>query len=468
MDRAAEVQALKCWTIRAVVGGLLVAMVAALCVAVLAYGWPPRGGPGIIEPVRVGLVVAGGVGGAVALVVAYRRQRILERDEAGDRDRQKGLHDRYGAAAAQLGHEDPTVRLAGVYALANLADEWDDRRQQCVDVLCGHLRLPWLPTPDTEHPLAQTTIEQPVEGGGKRIYTYPDQTGEVEVRKTILRVIAEHLRDPTAAPDGPPRPGLWSDLDLDFTGATLPDADFDRTVISEQTRFVGATFTGKAWFDDATFTGDAWFVDATFTGGARFVGATFTGRALFDRVTFTKAAWFDEATFTEAASFNRSTFTGKASFERAAFTGEACFDRAAFTEARFHQAMFKEAADFTDATFTGDPSFLGTRFTGHARFYRATFSDDAFFDDASFTGGADFTSATFTRTANFTRAKFTEYVKFDNATFSEDAWFTEVTFTTARFTGTDFRHGVPPEVRPFLPGGEADAEQDPPSHAEEE
>ncbi|MFG1640432.1 hypothetical protein ACGFMK_09105 [Amycolatopsis sp. NPDC049252] len=33
------------------------------------------------------------------------------------------------------------MRLTGVYALAGLADDWDDKRQVCVDVLCGYLRI---------------------------------------------------------------------------------------------------------------------------------------------------------------------------------------------------------------------------------------------------------------------------------------------------------------------------------------
>ena len=55
-----------------------------------------------------------GVGGAVALVVAYRRQNDLE---------QGRFVERFGAAAAQLGSPDPAVRIAGVYAMAGVADE---------------------------------------------------------------------------------------------------------------------------------------------------------------------------------------------------------------------------------------------------------------------------------------------------------------------------------------------------------
>ena len=51
---------------------------------------------------------------------------------------------RYGEAAAQLGHGNAAIRLAGVYAMAQLADDWadPDARQQCVAVLCAYLRMP--------------------------------------------------------------------------------------------------------------------------------------------------------------------------------------------------------------------------------------------------------------------------------------------------------------------------------------
>ena len=77
---------------------------------------PPTrpGRPQPLEIVRVALTIVAGVGGLVALTVAYRRQLWLEADTTGERERRKALHDRYVAAVAQLGHENPNVRLAGV------------------------------------------------------------------------------------------------------------------------------------------------------------------------------------------------------------------------------------------------------------------------------------------------------------------------------------------------------------------
>ncbi len=97
------------------------------------WSWPePKvpDGPDPLDLIKVALLVTGGIGGAVALTVAYRKQKWAEEDIAGKRSA-------YASAATQLGDPSATVRLAGVYALANLADAWPEQRQQCVDVLCG-------------------------------------------------------------------------------------------------------------------------------------------------------------------------------------------------------------------------------------------------------------------------------------------------------------------------------------------
>ena len=408
---------------------LLVTIPAAFFLAWLAYGWTPTAivsqsakDANFLEPAKIALTLAAGLGGAVAITVAYRRQQVTERAEKSAV--QATLRDRYGAAASQLGHEDATVRLAGVYALANLADEWDEQRQQCVDVLCAHMRLPWISTPDPKHPLARTTVERPIpadQGGGTRTYTYPDQLGEVEVRKTILRVIADHLRGEPHTPTPDPwsklalditgaelTPGPWSTLALDFTGAELPELDFGKTFIPEQTRFGGATFTGDADFRGAMFTGDAEFRGATFTGDAEFRGATFTGDAEFRGATFTGDADFRGATFTGDADCNKATFTRVADFNEATFTGVAYFNGATFTgDAHFNEAKFNWDA-FPDATFN----------TRAAYFTEATFTGDAYFNEATFAAVADFSGATFTGVAYFNGATFAVAPDFDRAEFA--------------------------------------------------
>lgn len=55
------------------------------------------------------------------------------------------LRERYAKAAEQLGSSHLAVRLAGIYSLAALADDWaendnEDERQVCIDLLCAYFR----------------------------------------------------------------------------------------------------------------------------------------------------------------------------------------------------------------------------------------------------------------------------------------------------------------------------------------
>ena len=211
---------------------------------------------------------------------ARREARADERHQLDLRQTETRMFtDRFREAAAQIGNSEPAVRLAGVYAMAALADEWAEQRQPCVDVLCGYLRLP-----------------------------PRDQEGEDQVRLTIVGVMRDHLQASAAV--------SWSDLDFDFAGAHFPpDTDFG-----------GATFSGGAGFEGATFSGGAWFDGATFSGTAGFGGATFR-TAQFDKATFTGGAQFREATFGGRAEFGQASIA-HASFDKAVFKAEAGFEGA--------------------------------------------------------------------------------------------------------------------------------------------
>ncbi|MFE2473125.1 pentapeptide repeat-containing protein [Streptomyces mirabilis] len=164
-------------------------------------------------------------------------------------------------AAEQLGHDQAAVRLAGVYALTRLADDWTEQRQVCIDVLCAYLRMPYEPDPTAP--------------GHKE--------GEREVRQTIIRVIRGHLQEPDAAT-------AWCRHDFNFTGAVFDGGNFSTSHLRGTTSFFGATFS------DGTLT----FSRATFSGGAvTFDRATFSrGRVTFERSTLTGGTvTFDDPTF---------------------------------------------------------------------------------------------------------------------------------------------------------------------------
>ena len=210
------------------------------------------------------LASVAGAGALVALIVAYRRQKIAEADSAHDRTRV--FNERFIAIATQFGDAQPAVRLAGVHAMAGLADDWKANRQTCIDVLCAYLRMPYEPDPGEEAPAAE-----------RRAFR-----ASREVRHTVIRVITAHLSGGAAV--------SWRGLNFDFTsvafdGGSFADAEFSGGTVD----FSFAEFSGGTVdFRDARFSGgEVSFGDAksglsrhfaTFSGGlVRFGGAEFSG-----------------------------------------------------------------------------------------------------------------------------------------------------------------------------------------------
>jgi membrane protein implicated in regulation of membrane protease activity len=254
------------WSIRrhivaVVVIGLSVFVLAAVLLW-LALGLPATPSPDTrLNIIKIALSVVAGVGGVVALVVAYRRQRIGEVAEA--RERVKVLNERFATACSQIGHDKPTVRLAGIYAMASLADEWLEQRQVCIDVLCAYLRIPYEPALDSQW----------------------QHDEESEVRLSITSVISAHLR--------PGAPVSWQGHEFNLVRAVLRSAEFAGIQMTggrfflSLVRFPGGWISfdgmhvsgGEVWFGGAEFEGArVTFDDAEFSGGrVQFDGATFTG-----------------------------------------------------------------------------------------------------------------------------------------------------------------------------------------------
>ncbi|MCC9175847.1 pentapeptide repeat-containing protein [Arthrobacter sp. zg-Y179] len=343
-----------------------------------------------------------GVGGAALL--AYRRQHTTERQHSLD-ERKQGAEDkadlraRYTTAAEQLGHEKPAVRLAGVYAMAALADDWhsaeeDEQRRICIDVLCAYLRMEYVPEPE----------------GAK--------TGEKEVRQTVIKVIANHLLDPSNTMS-------WCDISLDFTGAVFDGGDFSGAKFTGgDVNFTAAAFIGgSVAFDAAEFSGgNVDFRNARFSGGeVNFTGAEFIG----GNVTF------------DAAEFNG----GNVNFSNAHFAdGTVSFFKAAFISGlvNFSRSEVRGSSIiFTDTNFTGgNITFSNAKFTGgNVTFSRAKFTKGGIsFGSAAFSSGiVNFNGATFaTASATFAKAKFIGGV----ASFAKSKFVSgSVSFEAAAFTG---------------------------------
>jgi uncharacterized protein YjbI with pentapeptide repeats len=370
--------------------------------------------------VKSALTVIAGIGGVVALVVAYRRQQVAEKAqrlaEAGEEREQNKLYaERFAKAAEMLGNDSPAVRLAGVHALANLADDWSEGRQTCIDVLCAYLRMPPEPEPSRHN------------DPGRHAYWLSAR----EVRTTIIRLISSHLRR-GAAPS-------WHGANFDFAEVTFDtDADF------HDARFSG----GVVNFERARFPGTTVvdFSGAEFSGGTVNFGLVefSTTTVEFRNVEFSGSTVdFRFAKFAGSLHFSGGT----ADFGSATFSGGAVSFRGATFSAgivNFSDAVFSgSTVNFEDATFTGDGnpdkgltpggavSFRGATFSaGTVSFGNAVFySDFVRFDEAAFSGGTvSFRKATFSA-GKVTRSAGT--VSFGEAAFSGGT----VNFEDAEFSG---------------------------------
>lgn len=181
-----------------VIGALLLAALLIAAFSRPVYdSWTPWAGDrtiGLSDLVKLALAVVAGIGAAQGLVVVYRRQRSLEADdegkravEAGQRDQRRLMTERFGAASEQLGSAQAPVRLAGVYALSALADEWEDQRQQCIDVLCGYLRLPRADEGASDTLQSVVVEHLPSEADSRHLTeTYAYRPGEQQVRLAIV------------------------------------------------------------------------------------------------------------------------------------------------------------------------------------------------------------------------------------------------------------------------------------------
>lgn len=222
----------------------------------------------LYDVIRASIGSLGLIGAGGAAAIAYRRQKTAEnqhRLEVGrdqfaaqvdERAVTAAFHTRFNNAAEQLGHADAAIRVAGVYSMAQLADDWGEQdqaqRQVCVDVLCAYLRMPERQLPDQDEVDPRDT----------------------RVRETICAAIRTRL---TASP---PR---WTGIVYDLRGATFTAGRYslaDSRFVDGYIDLDGAAIHGaalrfsRATFERCTVGLPRMRMDA---GELDFSGATFIG-----------------------------------------------------------------------------------------------------------------------------------------------------------------------------------------------
>lgn len=338
---------------------LIVATVAALVgltaviVGVLAMLGFPRLEPAkslppeqLLDVLKFVLGTVAGVGALMALVVAYRRQRLAEDAHTHQQHdaTERRVTELYTAAATQLGSDQAPVRLTALYTLERLANANPGHQQTIVNIISAYLRMPF------RMPADAAPAEGRRHAACTRASTIDDSSPahdprqELQVRRTAEDLLSTHLHPSAAA--------YWASIDLNLTGAVLISldmegcrlnsacfdlaelhgaADFEAAQVAGDVSFVGARINGGAFFMGAQIGGEVTFCDAQCRGYGRFEDAQIRGDVSFNAVDFGASPVFGtanrwkEARFDGALSFDRTQIQGNARFNRMEVGGTVTF-----------------------------------------------------------------------------------------------------------------------------------------------
>ena len=366
------------------------------------------------------LAAVGGIGAVGYLVIKYREQASTEREEVHQNEGEADK--KLNSAIQQLGSRSPQVRIAGVYALADVADTYRseihgvDYNKRAVEILCGYLRT------------TRSENDKPVESA-------------------VLSILSNHMIPPANSSSNK-NIGPWSRYTIDLRGAILKETINFKGACIASLDCRQAEFHGKADFTDAHFDAYTHFDQAHFYHQANFTGAQFQHNNDPNLITsFVNTHFHNKATFNEAHFYHQANFTG-AQFQHNAksnlitsFVGTHFHAEVTFLEAHFHQNVDFNNSQFQQNCKNAD---LGTRFQ------RAHFDGNTYFDNAHFYHQANFTGAQFQHNAksnlitSFVGTHFHAEVKFNEAHFHQeaDAIELEVTFKEAQFDGDTYFDGT--------------------------
>jgi uncharacterized protein YjbI with pentapeptide repeats len=325
-------------------------------------------GSAIFDAARTTATILAVVGIGGAALVSYRRQDTAERGQQIanaqhaldsqkyelDRNRhelelqrrkdeqERELRARFSSVAQQLGAKDYTVRHAGAYSLASLADDWhtfgnNNERQVCIDLLCAQLRTP---------------LRKQVDG----LPTSDELAEDTEVRKTMMTLLKTHR---PLQPDS----ASWTECSIDLSGAELVQSSFYEIDLSNAD-LSGANLKG-ANFMRMNLTKANLF--QAHLSSADFSESNLTGARLWnvrvskneEQYRFGPSATFNKAVLRGALFLNsylpKTDFSGAdltdAQFQSASL-GESLFNRARLSEANLRRAKLTNS-DFSGADLRG-------------------------------------------------------------------------------------------------------------------
>lgn len=328
-----------------------------------------------LDIVKIALTTVGGLGAVGYIVIRYRDSQASKRAE--ERELSRMVDDKMQTAINQLGSEQASTRIAGVYALADIADTYRGNYcQRVVDILCGYLR-------SNRERLVKDETGQ----------THKDGSYDKAVESTIIDIIREHLKKN--------RPGkgkdqtikqtleddqLWCECSLDLHGAHIHETfNFSETTIQTRINLHSATFSEGGVFIDAVIHNGSFFgvnlnttifdkatiVDTTFgnsTIETSFANATIVDTIFFPN-TIIKNTSFKKATIknTQFLSFTflENIKSNLLTIEDSDFS-ESNIDNANFYRTKVQNLKFKDSIiktiNFKDIDNQGGITFTGAKF----------------------------------------------------------------------------------------------------------
>lgn len=442
----------------------------------------------------------GGIGAVGYLVIKYRQQAGSERELS--RLIVREADDKLLQAVQQLSSNSAQARLAGVYALSEIADVYGseeyitDYNKRVVDVLCGYLRT-------------------------KR----PKTDGPVE--SVVVSVLNEHLSKQSIAYDGSitMSPGPWSEYSIDLRGSKFREpfrlhsafisdlkvqhstfidqvelngvvfsdnVDFDSVQFRDLVTFRGVKFSGRTKFQSTIFEKDVTFEagqagSQTIFNFVDFEGVKFKGRTIFRGVVFDKVTrfrcdsrgtpttfadvTFRTVTLKSMTAFSSVKFSGETEFDQTCFEGSTSFDTdqnfasTTFANVTFRGVSFKSSTAFKHTLFAGSVGFISVNIGNNSNFHSIDFRGVCFnqstvFRATIFDGATTFENTEFRDVAEFSTVHFkgplcfgsdqVRTTKFNISKFHDVTFERDVTFDAAYFEGeVEFKRGVFKDVANF-------------------
>ncbi|MET8084875.1 hypothetical protein [Micromonospora sp. NPDC005237] len=296
------------------------------------------------------LGLAAGIGAVFALILALRKQYVSEHDSRSEQDfkdrtaaasdydaAERRLTDLYVKAGDQLGSDNASVRLAGLYSLERLAQDHPLHRQTIVNLFCAYLRMPYLDAKDSYAAVAKAV--DPV----AKMKVIFNARNEEEVRVTVQRILKKHLDSRESSREAGT---YWSDIALNLRGAVLIDFDLSYCRLQELVAH-GSTFRGPGLTNFANLHVDGYLGihGAKFESPVTFNKLYAAERVHLSATTFESAALFESAEFQGFVTFADSKFGDFANFRDARFPGLMIL-KSAFTGARARAGGDRSPKDF--------------------------------------------------------------------------------------------------------------------------